>query len=221
MAVIGVGGVGLNGVQGRARGVRGDSRARHAPLSRSPRARVRRDRRRRASGEKVTEAGEGTARRARRDYVFDTVGSPATLAQALQLARKGGTVVLTGSRASTHSPRPAHPLVMQEKRLVGSLYGSGQPARGRTATRRTLPRRKTQTRRTRHAHVQTGRGERRARFARRARERAASSAGDSAGCGRRNYRAWTGWSGFEILTPYPVHPCYSLTKASAARRLCR
>ena len=30
------------------------------------------------------------------DFVFDTVGSPATLTTAMACARKGGTVVLTG-----------------------------------------------------------------------------------------------------------------------------
>jgi threonine dehydrogenase-like Zn-dependent dehydrogenase len=30
------------------------------------------------------------------DYVFDTVGTPATISQALECTRKGGTVVLTG-----------------------------------------------------------------------------------------------------------------------------
>ena len=64
------------------------------------------------------------------DYVFDTVGAPATLAQALQLSRKGGTVVVTGlARLDATAACPLFPFVMQEKRLVGSLYGSGQPAR--------------------------------------------------------------------------------------------
>jgi len=64
------------------------------------------------------------------DYVFDTVGSPATLTAALGSARKGGTVVLTGlSRADSQAAFPMFPFVMQEKRLVGSVYGSGQPAR--------------------------------------------------------------------------------------------
>jgi len=64
------------------------------------------------------------------DYVFDTVGAPATLAQSLALARKGGTVVLTGlSRLDALASFPLFPFVMQEKRLLGSLYGSGRPAR--------------------------------------------------------------------------------------------
>jgi S-(hydroxymethyl)glutathione dehydrogenase / alcohol dehydrogenase len=64
------------------------------------------------------------------DYVFDTVGAPETLKQALAFARKGGMVVLTGlSRTDAHAPIALFPFVMQEKRLIGSVYGSGQPLR--------------------------------------------------------------------------------------------
>jgi S-(hydroxymethyl)glutathione dehydrogenase/alcohol dehydrogenase len=63
------------------------------------------------------------------DFVFDTVGSPATLATALACARKGGTVVLTGlSRVDSQGSVAMFPFVMQEKRLIGSVYGSGNPA---------------------------------------------------------------------------------------------
>ena len=63
------------------------------------------------------------------DYVFDTVGTPTTISQALECTRKGGTVVLTGlSRTDALASIPAFLFVMQEKRLIGSLYGSGQPA---------------------------------------------------------------------------------------------
>jgi S-(hydroxymethyl)glutathione dehydrogenase/alcohol dehydrogenase len=62
------------------------------------------------------------------DYVFDTVGSPATLSDALAATRKGGAVVLTGlSRLDAVASVPMFPLVMQEKRLIGSVYGSGRP----------------------------------------------------------------------------------------------
>jgi len=64
------------------------------------------------------------------DYVFDTVGSPATLTAAVASARKGGTVVLTGlSRGDALAAFPMFPFVMQDKRLIGSVYGSGQPMR--------------------------------------------------------------------------------------------
>jgi S-(hydroxymethyl)glutathione dehydrogenase/alcohol dehydrogenase len=61
------------------------------------------------------------------DYVFDTVGVPETVAQSLVYARKGGTIVLTGlSRVDALASIPTFLFVMQEKRLIGSLYGSGQ-----------------------------------------------------------------------------------------------
>jgi S-(hydroxymethyl)glutathione dehydrogenase/alcohol dehydrogenase len=63
------------------------------------------------------------------DFVFDTVGSPTTLTTALESVRKGGTVVLTGlSRADNQGSFAMFPFVMQEKKLVGSVYGSGRPA---------------------------------------------------------------------------------------------
>ena len=62
------------------------------------------------------------------DYVFDTVGSPATLADALAATRKGGTTVLTGlSRGDAMASFSMFPFVMHEKRLIGSVYGSGHP----------------------------------------------------------------------------------------------
>ena len=63
------------------------------------------------------------------DYVFDTVGTPATVADAVASARKGGTVVVTGlARTDGVAPIRMFPFVMQEKRLIGSVYGSGEPA---------------------------------------------------------------------------------------------
>ena len=51
-----------------------------------------------------------------------------TITFALGAARKGATVVVTGlSRTDTLASIPLFPFVMQEKRLIGSLYGSGQP----------------------------------------------------------------------------------------------
>jgi S-(hydroxymethyl)glutathione dehydrogenase/alcohol dehydrogenase len=64
------------------------------------------------------------------DYVFDTVGASTTLTQALDCARKGAAVVITGlARTDMMASFPMFPFVMQEKRLIGSLYGSGQPFR--------------------------------------------------------------------------------------------
>jgi Zn-dependent alcohol dehydrogenase len=131
VVVIGVGGVGLNVVQGaRLAGCEAvvalDTRSEPLRLAREFGATDGIE----ASGEKVTEQVKELTDGRGADYVFDTVGAPATLAQALTLARKGGTVVVTGlARLDTLASFPLFPFVMQEKRLVGSLYGSGQPAR--------------------------------------------------------------------------------------------
>jgi Zn-dependent alcohol dehydrogenase len=131
VAVVGVGGVGLNVVQGaRLAGcekiVALDTRAEPLRLARVFGATDVVE----ASGEKVTEQVKELTEGRGADYVFDTVGAPSTLAQALGLARKGGTVVVTGlSRLDALASFPLFPFVMQEKRLVGSLYGSGRPAR--------------------------------------------------------------------------------------------
>ena len=61
-------------------------------------------------------------------FVFDTVGSPATVEIALALAAKGGTVIVTGlARIDGTGNIPLFPFVMQEKKLLGSAYGSGRP----------------------------------------------------------------------------------------------
>ncbi|HWS89620.1 MAG TPA: zinc-binding dehydrogenase [Pyrinomonadaceae bacterium] len=131
VAVIGVGGVGLNVVQGARlagceRVVALDTRAEPLRLAREFGATDAVD----ASGEKAAERLRELTEGRGADYVFDTVGAPATLAQALALARKGGTVVVTGlARLDALASFPLFPFVMQEKRLVGSLYGSGQPSR--------------------------------------------------------------------------------------------
>ncbi len=59
------------------------------------------------------------------DYVFDTVGSAATIAQALNAAAPAGTAVVVGLHGSkTDVPIPAGALVFQNKRLLGSFAGS-------------------------------------------------------------------------------------------------
>ncbi|HEX8176209.1 MAG TPA: Zn-dependent alcohol dehydrogenase [Pyrinomonadaceae bacterium] len=130
VVVIGAGGVGLNVVQG----------ARLADCEKIIAVDTRRAPLELALGFGATDALESTddiveqvaaltnGRGA--DYLFDTVGMPETLGQALRFARKGGTVVLTGlSRTDARAAFPLFPFVMQEKRLVGSVYGSGQPLR--------------------------------------------------------------------------------------------
>jgi S-(hydroxymethyl)glutathione dehydrogenase / alcohol dehydrogenase len=128
VAVIGAGGVGLNVVQGAvlaqaSRVIAIDRR--HGPL----------DIARRLGATDVLVADGATAEAIRTltggrgaDVVVDTVGTPTTLNDALGVARKGGTVVLTGlSRIDAQGTIAMYRFVMQEKRLIGSAYGSGQP----------------------------------------------------------------------------------------------
>ena len=130
VAVIGAGGVGLNVVQGAAiagceRIIAIDRRPTPLEIAKTFGATDSID----ASGDvapavRALTAGRGV------DFVFDTVGSPATLTLAFACTRKGGAVVLTGlSRMDAQGSIAMFPFVMQEKRLLGSVYGSGQPAR--------------------------------------------------------------------------------------------
>ena len=130
VAVIGAGGVGLNVVQGAA--IAGSDRVIAVDLRPVPLALAT------TFGATDTIDAAGDVPPAIRaltngrgaDFVFDTVGSPATLATAIASTRKGGAVVLTGlSRVDSQGSIPMFPFVMQEKRLIGSVYGSGNPAR--------------------------------------------------------------------------------------------
>jgi S-(hydroxymethyl)glutathione dehydrogenase / alcohol dehydrogenase len=128
VAVIGAGGVGLNVIQGAllsdaAQIIAIDRHA--APLAL---ARV-------FGASEILEAPANVVDAVRAltngrgaDFVFDTVGNPDTLRNALGAATKGGTVVLTGlSRIDAQASFQMFPFVMQEKRLIGSAYGSGRP----------------------------------------------------------------------------------------------
>jgi S-(hydroxymethyl)glutathione dehydrogenase/alcohol dehydrogenase len=130
VAVLGAGGVGLNVVQGAAIGgadrvIAIDRRSEPLALARTFGATDVVDASAAATSEAVRQLTSGRGA----DFVFDTVGSPVTLADALGSARKGGTVVLTGLfRMDAVGGVNMFPFVMQEKRLVGSVYGSGRPA---------------------------------------------------------------------------------------------
>jgi Zn-dependent alcohol dehydrogenase len=127
VAIIGTGGVGLNVAQGAA--IAGCERIiaidRHRPALEFARQFGATDLVEAANipdQVKSLTGGRGT------DFVFDTVGAPATLADAFGATRKGGTVVLTGlSRIDAVGNVQMFPFVMQEKRLIGSAYGSGRP----------------------------------------------------------------------------------------------
>jgi Zn-dependent alcohol dehydrogenase len=62
------------------------------------------------------------------EIAVEAVGSPATLAQAFAALRPGGTVIAVGlSSLDAAVSVPINQLVQQQKRLVGSLYGSANP----------------------------------------------------------------------------------------------
>ena len=62
------------------------------------------------------------------EYVFDSVGSAGTIAQALQAARPGGTATVMGLHAAkVDVPIAAGVLVLHNKRLLGSFVGSIRP----------------------------------------------------------------------------------------------
>lgn len=130
VVVIGAGGVGLNVVQGAimarsARVIAIDPQPAALQLAKT------------FGATDVIPAGENAVAAVREltrgrgaDFVFDTVGGPATLTDALASSKKGGTVVLTGlSRTDAQAAVSMFPFVMQEKTLIGSVYGSGEPAR--------------------------------------------------------------------------------------------
>ena len=138
VAVIGAGGVGLNVVQGAA--IAGCERIIAIDVRPNPLEIARQFGATDAIGPQpggvadapadVAAAVRGLSAGRGADFVFDTVGSPATLTLAFACTRKGGAVVLTGlSRMDAQAAFPMFPFVMQEKRLLGSVYGSGQPAR--------------------------------------------------------------------------------------------
>jgi S-(hydroxymethyl)glutathione dehydrogenase/alcohol dehydrogenase len=128
VAIIGAGGVGLNVVQGAV--LAGASRIMAVDRQEQPLAMatalgatdlVR-------GGESMVQALKDLTGGRGADYVFDTVGSPATLADAVAATRKGGTIVLTGlSRLDAEGHIRMFPFVMRGQRLIGSVYGSGDP----------------------------------------------------------------------------------------------
>jgi Zn-dependent alcohol dehydrogenase len=62
------------------------------------------------------------------EVAIEAVGSPETLSQAFSALRPGGTVVAVGlSSVDAMAHVPFNELVQQQKRVVGSLYGSANP----------------------------------------------------------------------------------------------
>lgn len=64
------------------------------------------------------------------DYVFEAVGTPALQETALRAVRPGGTLVIAGiAPMGSNTNFPGAILARQEKRVVGSFYGSANPHR--------------------------------------------------------------------------------------------
>jgi S-(hydroxymethyl)glutathione dehydrogenase/alcohol dehydrogenase len=64
------------------------------------------------------------------DYAFEVIGLPETIVQAFMTARRGGTAVVVGmARWDSQVTLPGFNLFYDEKRLLGSVYGSSQVRR--------------------------------------------------------------------------------------------
>ena len=124
--VIGVGGVGVNAIQGAALAgaasiIAVDVVPGKLPLARRFGATHAIDGR---QGDVAALVRELTAGRGA-DYVFVTVGSPAAVGQALTLTRRGGTVVLVGMPAAgATAPIPVGDVADNGLRILGSSMGS-------------------------------------------------------------------------------------------------
>jgi S-(hydroxymethyl)glutathione dehydrogenase/alcohol dehydrogenase len=61
------------------------------------------------------------------DYAFEVIGNPKTVQQAFDMARPGGACVVVGvPRFDQTIELPSMPLVLSEKRVLGTVYGSAQ-----------------------------------------------------------------------------------------------
>jgi len=128
IAVIGCGGVGLNVIQGGA--LAGAEKIVAVDVLDNKLAYARQfgathliDARNVNTIEAVKEVTGGGA-----DYVFEVIGNPATMAQGYQMARRGGTLVIVGvARTGAEVAFPALSLMLDEKTVRGSLYGSCRP----------------------------------------------------------------------------------------------
>ena len=62
------------------------------------------------------------------DFAFEAVGDASLIAQAFDATRKGGKCVVVGiARAEARAPINVNQLVYAEKSLIGSLYGTTRP----------------------------------------------------------------------------------------------
>jgi Zn-dependent alcohol dehydrogenase len=126
VAVIGVGGVGLNALQGAVLSqasmiIAVDLLADKLDVARSFGATHGVDAAQKDPAKEVRALSGGPGV----DYAFVTVGSVAAIEQASKMVRRGGSVVVIGlPEASASVPVRVHPLVTGERRLLGSYMGS-------------------------------------------------------------------------------------------------
>jgi S-(hydroxymethyl)glutathione dehydrogenase/alcohol dehydrogenase len=127
--VFGLGGVGLNVIQGCVLAgaeqiIAVDTIAKKLEFARQFGATHTID----ASSEDPVMAAKGLTGGRGPDYSVEAIGSPATLQQAHVAIRPGGTAVAVGVGRLTESVQlNALTLALEEKRLIGSKYGSGRP----------------------------------------------------------------------------------------------
>ena len=64
------------------------------------------------------------------DYVFEVIGNVDLITQAFNATRAGGATIAVGvPRSDAMITIPSFPLILQEKRLLGTVYGSAQVKR--------------------------------------------------------------------------------------------
>lgn len=128
VAIFGCGGVGLSALQGAR--IAGAERIFAVDLSPDKRQLARAfgatDTVAPEAGDVVEQLLAATAGRGV-DYAIEVTGVPAVLLQAFDAVRRRGTVVVVGMPAlDAVAPIPITSLMLKEKRLLGSLYGSAQ-----------------------------------------------------------------------------------------------
>ena len=125
VVVIGVGGVGLNAVQGAlisgaAQIVALDTQETKLEVARAFGATQALNAREPGVGSAILDMTGGRGA----DYVFVTVGSGAAFAQGLELTRRGGTLVVVGMPAEGVTFQlPLRPIAGSGKRILGSFMG--------------------------------------------------------------------------------------------------
>ena len=63
------------------------------------------------------------------DYAFEAISTPETIGQAAAATGKNGTIVIVGLTDAKVSSMPIPPMlfVLQQKTVMGTMYGNAQP----------------------------------------------------------------------------------------------